>query len=112
MGSASSGFIVGGSDRIEIGAKYRKHQWGPELTLAERVADALGYRVELTAAAHQVAKVTGPGVKVVVYPHRTTARNYHLRVRDEGSKNRQAATALMDALDAAAGINCTFSRRL
>ena len=35
MTGLSSGCIVGGSDRIEIAAKYRKHQWAPELTLTD-----------------------------------------------------------------------------
>lgn len=50
-------------------------------------------------------------VTLIFYPHRTTARNYHLRVRDGGSKDQARAIRLMDELDKAAGYNCTFRRK-
>jgi hypothetical protein len=51
-------------------------------------------------------------VCLVFYPHRTTAQNYHIRVRNHGSKNRAKADKLMDILDEGAGYNCKFSRKI
>lgn len=111
MNAPALGYIVGGSEQVEIADRFRRHEWGAELTMAEEVARVFGGEVSTTDAAHQVAKIVGADFRVVIYPHRTSARNYHLRVRDEGSKNRQAAERLMIALDHAAGFNCTFSRK-
>ncbi len=52
-----------------------------------------------------------PYVSLVFYPHRTSAGNYHLRVRDNGSKNKKLTNSLMKRLDEAAGNNCTFTRK-
>ena len=109
---ASTGYIGGGSDLIEIDPRFRKNKsWGAELTLAQHVVAAFEAEVSMSDAAHQVAKIIGPDFKLVLYPHRTSAMNYHLRVRDEGSKNKVQAEAVMTALDSGAGFNCTFSRK-
>lgn len=50
-------------------------------------------------------------VRIVFYPHRTSASNYHLRVRDEGSKDKRRAELLMKRLDIGAGHSCTFTRK-
>jgi len=50
-------------------------------------------------------------VSLVFYPHRTTARNYHIRVRNNGSKDKEKAIKIMDILDNESGYNCTFSRK-
>ena len=50
-------------------------------------------------------------VSLVFYPHRTTSRNYHIRVRDQGSKNKPEANRIMRMLDEGAGYNCTFTRK-
>ena len=110
---AATAYVAGGSEPITIHPRWKREKsWPAEMTIAEDVADAFGAEVVVSSAAHQVAKIVGADFKVVLYPHRTTARNYHLRVRDEGSKNLVKASAVMDALDRAAGSNCTFSRKL
>lgn len=50
-------------------------------------------------------------VSLVFYPHKTSAGHYHIRVRDQGSKNKAEAKRLMWELDEAAGFNCTFSKK-
>jgi len=52
------------------------------------------------------------GVCLIFYPHRTSARNYHIRVRDQGSKNKTRANDLMNMLDEGAGHNCTFTKKV
>lgn len=107
------GYIGGGSEPIRIADRFRKEKsWAAELTLAEQVSAAFGGEVVLSDAAHQIAKILGPDFKIVLYPHRTTAGNHHVRVRDESSKSKSSAEAVMTELDRAAGFNCTFSRKL
>ena len=51
-------------------------------------------------------------VTLVFYPHRSSASNYHIRVRDQGSKDKIRASELMKMLDDGAGYNCTFSHKI
>ncbi len=52
-----------------------------------------------------------PKVHIVFYPHRTSAGNHYIRVRDQNSKDKALATQLMDALDAAVPTFKTFARK-
>jgi len=92
-----------------VGAHY---VWKDDLDIAFAFAAENGVQLFLSDAPYQVAKLVGDDVKLVIYPHKTTAFNYHLRIRDEGSKNRLRALQIMKGLDAAAGFNCTFSAHM
>jgi hypothetical protein len=83
-------------------------QWLDELEFARSFAAEYGFKLFLTDARHQVAKLIGPGVKLVIYPHRTSSFNYHLRIRDEGSADKDRAAKTMALLDHVTGSNCTF----
>lgn len=48
-------------------------------------------------------------VVLIFYPHRTTAGNYHIRVRSQGSKNISEANRLMRLLDNYKSEYCTFT---
>lgn len=87
----------------------KHYVWSDELSIALKVASAEGAYLFLTDAPYQVAKVIGDRFKLVIYPHRTTAGNYHLRVRDEGSADKERARTVALALNRAAGCNCTFT---
>lgn len=50
-------------------------------------------------------------ISLVFYPHKTSAFNYHIRVRNNGSKDIEKANTVMSMLDEGAGYNCTFSRK-
>ena len=47
-------------------------------------------------------------ISLVFYPHKTSAGNYHLRVRNENSKNKKLATKALIALSNSVN-SCTFS---
>lgn len=53
-----------------------------------------------------------PTVCIVFYPHRTSAGNHYIRVRDQNSKDKALAVRLMDALDDAVPTFLTFTRKL
>src|SRR5689334_18650446 len=67
-----------------------------------------GATVEDSPHAYEVFRIAAPGVSLIVYPHRTSAHHYHLRVRNNGSKDAIKARALLTAIDELSGYNCTF----
>ncbi len=86
--------------------------WSHDLEIAYRIAAENDSKLYRATDAYVVARVIGHGVRLALYPHRTTAGNYHLRVRDEASKDARKALAVADALDRGAGFNCTFQMKL
>lgn len=83
-----------------------------ELIIAHDIATEFNCDVFLSNAKYQIAKIKGDGVQLVLYPHKTTAGNHHIRIRDENSKDPKKALAIADALDKTAGFNCTFQMKL
>ena len=77
--------------------EYHK-QWRSEIQTAIMVSGQHGCQVHLSRHDHQVAKILGPGVQMVMYPHRTASKNYHIRIRNESSKDEVAAKQLARAL--------------
>lgn len=47
-------------------------------------------------------------VRLIFYPHRTSAWNYHVRVREQGSRDQAAARELLARLDNSSR-DCTFT---
>ncbi|HHX6267731.1 TPA: hypothetical protein ACVGI0_006074 [Pseudomonas aeruginosa] len=93
-----------------LAGKYRKF-YMREFQQAEKVMKGRGGRLEWSQHDYQAFTYFEPGVSLVSYPHKTTAGNRHLRVRDQGSKNKTLAAQLMVALDSRAGHTCTFSSK-
>ena len=93
--------------------KYRK-LYAEEFGLARGILAAYGGTFEWSKHDYQAFTYEKQGVKLVFYPHKTTAGNHHLRVRDQGSKDHVQAKKLLSLLDKGAGFNCTFTnnRRL
>lgn len=95
--------------------------WQQEVDWATAICLPLGCTVERSDADYEIAKVKGPGVALVIYQHRTTARNYHARVRNNGSKDAVRAADVMAALESGRGLpaeeaqrvcySCTFSSK-
>lgn len=84
-----------------------KHEF--EFARAHLAAD--GGTVEWSPHDFEAFTYKAPGVSLVFYPHKTTANNRHIRVRDNGSKDKTRAAELMTSLWAAHGYECTFSRK-
>ena len=95
----------------ELTPPFKKTAYSVDLNIAYRVAKETGCKLIAAQDQFVAARVVGDGVRLVLYPHKTTAFNYHLRVRDEGSKDPVRALAVADALDSAAGLNCTFQMK-
>lgn len=87
--------------------------WSEELDLAHGFAQREGLTFDLRDAPYQVARLTGPTVCILIYPHKTKSTGHlSLRVRDENSADPNLADDLMAKMDALAPYCNTFSRHL
>lgn len=85
--------------------------WSKELDLAFAFAQREGLTFNLCSAPYQVAKLTGEGVRILIYPHKTKSTGHiSLRVRDENSADRERADRLMSAMNDLVPYCNTFSR--
>lgn len=82
--------------------------WKGTLEKAYAFCDANGLELYGSDAPYQVAVIKGDGVQLLLYPHKSTTMNYHLRIRDEGSSHEDRATHLMLEFGQAE-IGCSFS---
>lgn len=102
-------------------ARSKNMPWQQEFDWATAICAPLGCTVARSDAMFEIAKVSGDGVSLVIYPHRTTARNYHARVRNQNSKDAEKARRVMIALAQGDGLpekegdrvrfSCTFIHR-
>jgi hypothetical protein len=100
----------------------KENPWLREIGWASTICEPLGCEVaEADLSKYEIAKIKGDGVSLVIYPHTTSARNQHARVRDNGSKDKRKAALIMRAMDHGIGLSeadalhvrlsCTFSQK-
>lgn len=94
---------------------HRKKDFADETDWLKRFCKANRYAFEareLNAPTYQLARITGSDFRMVAYPHKTSAGNYHIRIRDEGSKNKAAfADALYLLYNGKEELNHTFQSK-
>lgn len=88
--------------------RYRK-LYRPEFEVAREVLSGRKGTLEWSPHDYEAFTWVENDVRLVFYPHRTSAWNYHLRVRDGGSKSKVMADLIMRLLDDSVS-GCTFSR--
>jgi RNA 3'-terminal phosphate cyclase len=85
--------------------KYTRKLFKREFEKAQERLLPLGGRVEAGIHDYEAFTYSATGIKLIFYPHKTTAGNQHIRVRTAGKcdpeKVRQAITALAEN-------SCTF----
>ncbi|AKR55742.1 hypothetical protein XM25_08010 [Devosia sp. H5989] len=80
-------------------------RWKDEFGFAKTICSKLGCTVEPSAHAYEIAKVKGEGISLVIYSHTTTStRNKSARVRDNGSKDKEAARRVLLVLKNGEGL--------
>lgn len=84
--------------------------YSSEKKMAQKYCKDNGLDLIESKADYQTAKIKGEGVCIVIYPHKTSAGNYHLRLRDENSKNKERAFQIMKDFDKLE-MGCTFSHK-
>lgn len=86
---------------FEQAKDYLLPQYGGELVWVDHDYQAFQFRL--------------PDVTLVFYPHKTSAHNHHLRVRDQNSSNKERAAAIMACMqfdkNEAGQFDCTFHRK-
>lgn len=65
----------------------------------------------LNAPTYELARIHGENFVMIAYPHKTSANNYHIRMRDGGSQDKRAYMEAVAELDKLAGFNCTFQAK-
>ena len=88
--------------------KYRK-LYAEEFGLARGILAQYGGTFKWSEYDYQAFTFTKQGVNLIFYPHKTSAGNHHLRVREQGSTDKVQAKKLLSLLDKGAGYNCTFT---
>lgn len=68
---------------------------------------------ELNHPVYQLGMITGPNFRIIAYPHRTTALNYHIRLRDSGSASKEIFKATVKAIYESKPFvhDCTFTTK-
>lgn len=68
---------------------------------------------EINRPVYQLAQIKGKDFCIVAYPHQTTStRNFHIRLRDQGSKDKEAYhNAVYGFYNSKTFINCTFQTK-
>lgn len=91
--------------------KWYQRQYKSEFACAQNALRPYSGTLEWSAADYEAFIYKSDAVKIIFYPHRTSAGNHHLRIRDSGSKDHKRFTEISGALRIAAGNNCTFSMK-
>lgn len=62
---------------------------------------------------YQLAKIIGPNFCIIAYPHQTRSTgNKHIRLRDQGSKDKQAyEAAVLDFYNSKDTLGCTLQTK-
>jgi len=78
-------------------AKARK-PWHDVINECQSFATARGLKCEVRdprSPQYQICRLTGDGVRLVVYPHRAPGMHYVARARDENSRDKDAAKRML-----------------
>lgn len=90
-------------------SKKRKRAWQDEFDVAALVLKDEPGALEWAADDYVAFRYRESSARIVFYPHKTSAGHYHLRIRDEGSKDKPRFADLARRLYLGSGHTCTFS---
>lgn len=91
---------------MTIDASKDRKAWKRERAAAEARLAALGGRLDWSQHAYEVMRWEHKDLVLIFYPHRTTAGNYHIRIRTGRCSDRDLLRKCIHAL---AENSCTFS---
>jgi hypothetical protein len=89
------------------GLYTQKRYFKAEFEDAGRRLAHLGGKLEPGVHDYQAFTFTMPGLRLVFYPHKTSASNYHIRVRAEGKADQELLAQAIQALKKD-NFTCTF----
>ncbi len=82
-------------------------KYGEEYKAAKIVLSSELGKFKWLTCDYQAFTYKSDDVSLVFYPHKTTAGNHHIRVRNQNSKNKDKAYQLMKSLYDSS-FDCTF----
>jgi hypothetical protein len=85
-------------------------EWQRQFNMAKLMLNASDDELTWRDGDYEAFMFKRGDVQILFYPHKTSANNYHIRVRDSGSKNKKLAQRIMDRLSESTG-TCTFSQK-
>lgn len=91
--------------------KYKRF-FKSDFECAKKALAPYGGTLEWATADYEAFIYKSDGVRIIFYPHKTSASNHHIRIRDSGSKDVKRFKEITGALRIAAGNCCTFSMKL
>lgn len=83
-----------------------KSNWQEEFNKVKEILPEA--KIEWVLENYIAFKIKGKDYTLVAYPHKTSAGNHHIRIRDENSKDKFKAVGAMKKLDDSEN-SCTFS---
>ncbi len=92
-------------------SKKKRRGWQDEYDVAALVLKEEPGALEWATDDYVAFRYREPDVRIVFYPHRTSAGHYHLRIRDEGSKDKRRFATLAESLYVGSGFSCTFQMK-
>ena len=98
-------WLAGGRMSDPMAGKYTKKLFKAEFETAKKRLAPLGGTVSPGIHDYEAFIYEGDGVRLIFYPHRTSASNYHIRIRTGGKCDPEA---LRKAIFALAENTCTF----
>lgn len=78
--------------------KYHKREFRREFESAKQRLAPLGGKVEPGVHDYEAFTYTAPGIRLIFYPHKTTAGHRHIRVREGGKCDPEKVVAAVHAL--------------
>ena len=90
----------------KLAGKY-KSIYNNEFKLAEKILKDFGGNLEWSTNDYEAFTFKNDEINIIFYPHKTSAGNYHIRVRGNGKNINE----FLDLLYKKSGFNCTFSRK-
>lgn len=89
--------------------KYtQKRYFGREFEDAKERLKEFGGKLEPGVFDYQAFTFSMPGLRLIFYPHKTSAWNYHIRVRTEGDVDKKKLLKVLKALYRGGNQGCTF----
>lgn len=89
--------------------KPKAWKWEREYELAKKLLTGFPGSLVTATDPYVAFRYLEDGLRIVFYPHRTSAGNYHLRTRVEPCPRKAEGRAIQALLDKGAGPNCTFT---
>lgn len=94
-----------------FGSKFEEKELKSEIHSARIILSDEDVQFQEINKNYILFKIIGNDFKIVAYPHKTSAGNRHVRVRDENSKNKKESLRIMKKLYDLSGNNCRYQSK-